>query len=94
MDQDQNRNPQIPGQGGEGDFFNVEVIEDEFLDPASFDLLMPQPAEKKKFEVHIDDQEDDVFVDPTADSQPRFNGEIYFSNRRPVKPEEPVRQQP
>ena len=94
MDQDQNRNPQVPNQGGENDFFNVEVIEDDFLDPASFETLMPQPAEKKKFEVHIDDQDADAFVDPIEDSQPRFNGEIYFSNRRPVKTEEPVRQQP
>lgn len=91
MDQEQNKNPMLPNNSGDSDFFNVEMIEDDFLDPASLDLLVPAPAEKKKFEVHIDDQDADAFADPIDDSQPRFKGEIYFSNRRPIKPEEPAR---
>ncbi len=66
--------------------FKVNIEDDGFLNPEDLDNLMPPPVVtpvKKKFEVHIDDNESSLTnID---DQQPRYNGEIYFSNRKPAK---------
>ncbi len=66
--------------------FKVNIEDDGFLNPVDLDNLMPPPVTpaKKKFEVHIDDSEASSF--DFDDQQPKYNGEIYFSNRRPAKP--------
>lgn len=65
--------------------FKVNIEDDGFLNPEDLDNLVPPapPISKKKFEVHIDDSESQSLE--FDDQQPRYNGEIYFSNRRPVK---------
>lgn len=64
--------------------FKVNIEDDGFLNPEDLDnLVPPPPIPKKKFEVHIDDNESQSLE--FDDQQPRYNGEIYFSNRRPVK---------
>lgn len=66
--------------------FKVNIDDDGFLNPEDLDNLAPPPVTppRKKFEVHI---EDDVTLSPsTDDHQPKYNGEIYFSNRKPTKP--------
>lgn len=70
--------------------FKVDIEDDGFLNPADLDNLMPPPVTpaKKKFEVHIDDN--DMDLSDFDDQQPRYNGEIYFSNRKPSKPQQPV----
>ena len=67
--------------------FKVNIEDDGFLNPADLDNLMPPPVTpaKKKFEVHIDDSETSSL--DFDDQQPRYNGEIYFSNRKPAKPQ-------
>lgn len=66
--------------------FKVNIEDDGFLNPDELDKIMPVEAPKKKFEVHIDEdvQEPDAF-----EQQPEYKGEIYFSNRRPVRPAQP-----
>lgn len=66
--------------------FKVNINDDGFLNPEDLDDLAPPPVipPKKKFEVHI---EDDISLPPSIDDhQPKYNGEIYFSNRKPTKP--------
>ena len=65
--------------------FKVNIEDDGFLNPEDLDSLTPPPVAppKKKFEVHIDDSETSSF--DFDDQQPRYNGEIYFSNRKPSK---------
>lgn len=67
--------------------FEVHIIDDDdmLLDPSQLDELTPEPApQKKKFEVHIDENSiEDYNPD---DQRPRYNGEVYFSNRKPIKP--------
>ncbi len=65
--------------------FKVNIEDDGFLNPSDLDNLMPPPVTpaKKKFEVHIDDN--DTSLLNFDDQQPRYNGEIYFSNRKPQK---------
>ena len=65
--------------------FKVNIEDDGFLNPEDLDSLTPPPVTppKKKFEVHIDDSETSSF--DFDDQQPRYNGEIYFSNRKPSK---------
>ena len=67
--------------------FEVKIEDDGFLNPSDLDNLMPPPVTppKKKFEVHIDDSED--YSLNFDDQQPKYNGEIYFSNRKPSKPQ-------
>ena len=65
--------------------FKVNIEDDGFLNPEDLDNLVPPPVTppRKKFEVHI---EEDITLPPTADDhQPKYNGEIYFSNRKPTK---------
>ena len=67
--------------------FKVHIEDDGFLNPADLDNILPPPVTppKKKFEVHIDDS--DTSFNDFVDQQPKYNGEIYFSNRRPQKPQ-------
>ncbi len=68
----------------EKELFKVNIEDDGFLNPDELDKLVPPPVkqEKKKFEVHIDNYDtDDTYVE----EQPQYKGEIYFSNRKPVK---------
>lgn len=74
--------------------FEVHIIDDDdmLLDPTELDELTPEPVpQKKKFEVHIDENSIEDF--DADDQRPRYNGEVYFSNRKPIKPR-PVEQQP
>lgn len=66
--------------------FKVNIEDDGFLNPEDLDNLVPPPVlpSKKKFEVHIED--DMLTYDEPEDQQPKYNGEIYFSNRKPTKP--------
>ena len=68
------------------EYGKVNIEDDGFLNPEDLDNLMPPPVTpvKKKFEVHIDDS--DISLNNFDDQQPRYNGEIYFSNRKPAKP--------
>ncbi len=70
--------------------FKVNIEDDGFLNPEDLDNIVPPPvsATKKKFEVHIED--DDALSLDFEEQQPRYNGEIYFSNRRPTKPSVPA----
>lgn len=63
--------------------FKVTFDDDGFLNPDDLDKIMPSDFSKKKFEVHIDEDEQTT---ETAEQQPEYKGEIYFSNRRPVRP--------
>ncbi len=67
--------------------FKVHIEDDGFLNPDDLDNILPPPVTppKKKFEVHIDDS--DTSMSSFDDQQPRYNGEIYFSNRKPQKPQ-------
>lgn len=69
----------------EKEIFKVNIEDDDFLSPDELDKLVPPPVNqaKKKFEVHIEDYEND---NTYAEEQPQYKGEIYFSNRKPVKP--------
>ena len=74
--------------------FEVHIIDDDdsLLYPSELDNLTPDPVpQKKKFEVHID--EDSIEDFDADDQRPRYNGEVYFSNRKPVKPRQPAQQQ-
>lgn len=66
------------------EIFKVNIEDDGFLNPDELDnLIPPVKQEKKKFEVHIEDYDtDNTYVE----EQPQYKGEIYFSNRKPVKP--------
>ena len=66
--------------------FKVTIEDDGFLNPDDLDKLIPPTVvqqDRKKFEVHIDDEVPNLDFD---DHQPQYKGEIYFSNRKPVKP--------
>ncbi len=65
--------------------FKVTIEDDGFLNPDDLDKLVPPPvvqSDRKKFEVHIDEDVPSLDFD---DQQPQYKGEIYFSNRKPVK---------
>ena len=66
--------------------FKVNLEDDGFLNPDDLEKIVPSVPQKKKFEVHIDD---DMPSLESGEQQPQYKGEIYFSNRRPVK--QPVR---
>lgn len=83
----ENNFPEIPQKPKKK--FEVHIDDADYLAPAELDKLTPPPVQKKKFEVHIDDFEAPQPVN--NDQQPKYKGEIYFSNRKPVKPvQEPV----
>lgn len=64
--------------------FEVHIDEKDYLTPSELDKITPPPVVKKKFEVHIDDY--DKAQPVVNETQPKYKGEIYFSNRKPVKP--------
>ena len=72
--------------------FKVNIEDDGFLNPEDLDNIAPPPVtpQKKKFEVHIEDE--NTFSPSLEDQTPKYNGEVYFSSRKPVKPA-PVPQQ-
>ncbi len=69
--------------------FKVNIEDDGFLNPDELDKILPVEPQKKKFEVHIDEDMRDF---DSGEQQPEYKGEIYFSNRRPVRaaPQQPV----
>ena len=78
--------PEIPKKSDKK--FTVHIDDSDYMSPSDLDGIKPPP--KKKFEVHIDDYESPAPETPATDHRPQYKGEIYFSNRRPVKPEPPV----
>lgn len=70
--------------------FTVHIDDKDYMTPLELDEITPPAVNKKKFEVHIDDYDEPQSV--VNDNQPQYKGEIYFSNRKPVKPE-PVEQE-
>lgn len=68
--------------------FKVNIEDDGFLNPDELEKILPVEPPKKKFEVHIDENGKDF---DSGEHQPEYKGEIYFSNRRPVRPA-PVQQ--
>ena len=66
--------------------FKVNIEDDGFLNPDELEKILPAEPAKKKFEVHI---EDDGQILDSGEQQPEYKGEIYFSNRRPVRPVQP-----
>ncbi len=76
MDKEQNKwNKDIP--------FKVNIEDDGFLNPDELENISPVEPTKKKFEVHIEEDSQDF---DSGEQQPEYKGEIYFSNRRPVRP--------
>ena len=72
--------------------FEVHIEDDGFLSPEALENVKPvENLQKKKFEVHIDD---DAPIPETDDHTPQYKGEIYFSNRKPLRrnaqPAQPV----
>ena len=83
----ENNFPEIPQKPKKP--FEVHIDDADYLAPSELDNITPPPAPKKKFEVHIEDYETPQPV--VNDHQPQYKGEIYFSNRKPVKPvQDPV----
>lgn len=78
-------------QNGREQPFKVNIEDDGFLNPEDLDRILPPQTEfhKKKFEVHID-EDDDISNLDFQDNQPQYKGEIYFSNRKPAR--RPVQQ--
>lgn len=64
--------------------FKVNIEDDGFLNPDELEKIVPVEPPKKKFEVHIDEEGQDFY---SGDQQPEYKGEVYFSNRRPVRPQ-------
>lgn len=71
--------------------FKVSFEDDGFLNPEELEKILPSEPPKKKFEVHI---EEDMPSFDAVDQQPQYKGEIYFSNVKPAKPQQPVQAQP
>lgn len=69
---------------GKKEPFKVNIEDDGFLNPNELESIIPPPVElpKKKFEVHIDENAPTLDFD---DHTPKYKGEIYFSNRKPVR---------
>lgn len=63
--------------------FKVHIEDDEYLNSDLFNEVSYPPASpKKKFEVHIDD---DAIPSAYEDQTPKYKGEVYFSNRKPLR---------
>lgn len=79
----------MDNENNKKELFKVNIEDDGFLNPDELDKLVPPPVkqEKKKFEVHIENYDS---FDSYAEEQPKYKGEIYFSNRKPAKPVAPV----
>ena len=63
--------------------FEVHIDDKDYMSPSDTSNIV-NPKAKKKFEVHIDDYDSSQPV--SNEYQPQYKGEIYFSNRKPVKP--------
>ena len=74
-----NNNP-----NGEQKPFKVNMDDDGFLNFDDLNAIdsTPVPPVKKKFEVHI---EDDTLPPVYDDHTPKYKGEVYFSNRKPLR---------
>lgn len=79
---DKDNFPEIPKKSDKK--FTVHIDDSDYMIPSDLDELKPPP--KKKFEVHIEDYETPAAETPAAEHRPQYKGEIYFSNRKPVKP--------
>lgn len=86
MVENNNNFPEIPQKPKKP--FEVHIDDKDYLAPSEINNITPPPVQKKKFEVHIEDYE--VSQPVVNDYQPKYKGEIYFSNRKPVKPVPPV----
>ena len=80
--------PEIPKKPDKK--FTVHIDDSDYLSPSQLDKITPPPVEKKKFEVHIDDYDSASTDNSATEHQPQYKGEIYFSNRRPIKKEPEV----
>lgn len=71
--------------------FKVKIEDDGFLSSDSLKKAkaVPPVPPKKKFEVHIEDNPQTTSFD---EHTPKYNGEVYFSNRKPSR-KQPVVQQ-
>ena len=76
-----NNFPEIPQKPKKP--FEVHIDDKDYLSPTEIENITPPPVQKKKFEVHIEDY--DAAQPAANDYQPQYKGEIYFSNRKPVK---------
>jgi len=73
--------------------FEIHIDDSDYMSPSDFDSLTPpSKTQPTKFEVHIDDY--DAPETTVSDQQPRYKGEIYFSNTRPPRPAQPVQYAP
>lgn len=74
-----NNNP-----NGEKKPFKVNIDDDGFLNFDDLNAIdsTPVPPVKKKFEVRI---EDDTLPPVYDDHTPKYKGEVYFSNRKPLR---------
>lgn len=67
--------------------FEVHIDDKDYMTPEELEKTLPSHVSKKKFEVHIEDYDE---AQPVFNEfQPQYKGEIYFSNRKPVKPVTP-----
>ena len=70
--------------------FTVHIDDSDYLSPSQLDEITPPPVTKKKFEVHIDEYDSSSTDSSATEHQPQYKGEIYFSNRKPVKKENEI----
>lgn len=70
--------------------FKVNIEDDGFLNQEDLNRINTKQntPPKKKFEVHIDDN---ALPQSYDDHTPRYNGEVYFSNRKPQRKTPPQR---
>ena len=75
--------------------FKVTISDEDYMSPDELDNLFdelntdsePAVPQKPKFEVHIEDEEE--LPEPADEAKPKYNGEIYFSNVKPVHTDRP-----
>lgn len=69
---------------GEKKPFKVNIDDDGYLNSDILNQISPSQSTppKKKFEVHIDD---DALPTVYEDQTPQYKGEVYFSNRKPLR---------
>ncbi|MBO5858329.1 MAG: endolytic transglycosylase MltG, partial [Clostridia bacterium] len=83
---DKDNFPEIPKKSDKK--FVVHINDEDYMSPSELDNI--KPPVKKKFEVHIEDDEIPSADSHVTEHRPQYKGEIYFSNRKPVKHESPV----
>lgn len=69
--------------------FKVHISDEDFFGEEEINTELSSSNIRKKFVVNIDESSNNI---PAQDEAPKFNGEIYFSGRKPVKPieEKPI----